>query len=248
MKKNYVSMFLVVVLCMAMGNVQAQGIKGLLEKAKGAVSNVTNKKGGGKDDSKSVHAIAKPLVVDIKNQVSEIRSLTGLTKANFEKKVKSMGYVETTDDTGLLGGGSVYKSKSKGYSLRAKMGTRGGESLTMEVSKVVYNKTPDFSAMKVNFLNFGDQCTDLKAEFKNANVDERGKMFSGVGANNLSKRTSKFLPALDNMINAKKEFFATDEYFEQDYEYRAAFYFIKVTGGAMLEMTVVDKTVDSLEG
>lgn len=241
-------MFFVAVLGMVISNAQAQGLKGLIDKAKGAVSNGANKKGGSKDDSKSTRAIGKPLVVDVKNAVSEIRSLTGLTKANFEKKVKSMGYVETTDDTGLFGGGTVYKSKSKGNALTAKMGTRGGESLTIEVSKIVYSKKPDFTAMKLNFLNFGTQCTDLKADFKNANVEETGKILSGVGANNISKRTSKFLPALDNMISAKKEFYAKEEYSEQDYEYRSTYYFIKVTGAAMLEMTVVDKTVDSLEG
>jgi len=246
MKKCFVKMFFVAVLGMVMSNAQAQGLKGLIDKAKGAVTNVTTKKGGNKDDSKSVSAIAKPLVADVKNAVSEIRSLTGLTKANFEKKVKSLGYAETTDDTGLFGGGTVYKGK--GAYLTVKMGTRGTESLTNEVTKAIYSKKPDFAAMKLSFLNFGTQCTDLKAEFKNANVEETGKILSGVGANNISKRTSKFLPALDNMISAKKEFFARDEYSEQDYEYRSIYYFIKITGAAMLQMTVVDKTIDSLEG
>jgi len=53
---------------------------------------------------------------------------------------------------------------------------------------------------------------------------------------------------LDNMISAKKEFFAKDDYSEKDYDYRIIYYYIKVTGAAMVQMTVVDKTIDSLEG
>lgn len=248
MKKNYVSFFLVVVLCTTVGYLQAQGIKGLLNKAKEGVSSITTKKGGSKDVTKSQHATAKPLAPEVKNSVSEIRSLTGLTKADFEKKVKSMGYVETTDNTGLLGGGTVYKSKSKGYSLSVKMGTRGGDLFTYEVTKYIYAKKADLSAMKVTFLGLGKLCTDLKAEFKYANVEERGKMFSGTGAKNTSTRTSKFLPALDNMIGAKKEFFVIDEYTEQDYDYRINFFYIKADTSVIIQITVVDTTVDSQEG
>ncbi len=248
MKKNYVRMLLVVVLCTTIGNVQAQGVKGLLNKAKEGVNGIATKEGGGKDATKSQHATAKSLAPEVKNSVSEIRALTGLTKADFEKKVKSMGYVETTDNTGLLGGGTVYKSKSKGYSLAVQMGTRGNDLYTREVTKYIYTKKADLSAMKVTLLNLGKQCTDLKAEFKYANVEERGKMFSGTGAKNTSTRTSKFLPALDNMINAKKEFFVTDEYTEQDYEYRINFFYIKADTSAMIQLTVVDNTVDSQEG
>ena len=246
MKKNFVKMFMIAVLALAISNAQAQGLRGLINKAKSAVTGDAKK--AGKADANSPHATAKPLVADAKNAVSEIRSLTGLTKANFDKKVKSLGYAEATDDTGLFGGGVVYKSKAKGAYITVKMGTRGGESLTIEATKYIYSKSPDFAAMKASFLNFGTQCTDLKAEFTNANVEERGKLLSGVGANNIAKRTAKFLPALDNMISAKKEFFAKDDYSEKDYDYRIIYYYIKVTGAAMVQMTVVDKTVDSLEG
>jgi len=244
MKKNLVRMFLVAVLCMAIANVHAQGLKGVLDKAKGVAGNVIK----GKDGAKSVHATAKPLVTDVKNSVSDIRALTGLSKADFDKKVKSLGFVETIDDTGLLGGGAVYKSKAKGYALTMKLGTRGKDLLTIEVTKIVYSKKPDYSALKLSFMDLGKQCADLKAEFKYANVEERGKMFSGVSAKNVANRTAKFLPALDGMISAKKEFFVTDEYTEQDYQYRINFYSVKVDGSALLQITVVDNTIDSQEG
>ena len=247
-------MFLVVMLCVAIGNVQGQGLKGVFDKAKEAVGNVTKGKDGGnkagsKDNKKTAIVKAKAAAPDVKNTLSDIRTLTGLTKADFEKKVKAMGYVESTDDTGgMLGGGIVYKSKAKGASLTYKLGTRGGESLTIEVSKIIYSKKPDIAAMKESFLGFGNQCIDLKAELDNASVEESQKMFSKVMAKNAATRTSKFLPALDGMISAKKEFVATEFYDEQDYGYRSLFYFIKVTGAAVLQVTVTDKTVDSLEG
>lgn len=252
MKKSYVSMFLVAMLCINVGNAQSRMLKGVLDKATNAVGNVIKGKDGGnksgsQDSKKNVKA--KAAAPDVKNTLSDIRTLTGLTKADFEKKVKAMGYVESTDDTGgMLGGGIVYKSKAKGASLTYKLGTRGGESLTLEVSKYIYSKKPDIAAMKESFLGFGNQCVDLKAELDNASVEETGKMFSKVMAKNAATRTSKFLPALDGMITAKKEFSAAEFYDEQDYGYRSMFYFIKVTGAAVFQITVTDKTVDSLEG
>ena len=244
MKKSSVKMVLVATLCLAFVNVEAQGIKGVLDKAKSAVNNAV----GGKVATKP-NATAKAVAPDVKNSVSELRSLTGLSKADFDKKVKALGYVEGTDDTGgLLGGSTVYKSKTKGVYLTVKMGTRGSDLFTMEVTKITYTKKADLAVMKTNFLALGKLCTDLKAEFKYANVEERGKLLSGIGAKNATNRTAKFLPALDTMIASKKEFFVTDEYTEKDYQYRINFYNIKLDGSALLQITVVDNTVDSQEG
>lgn len=249
MKANYLKLFSIVILCLSIGSIEAQGLKGLLNKAKAATSDVGSKNSGDKDaSSKSKAAIAKPIAPELKNSVSEIRSLTGLTKEAFEKKVKSMGFVESVDETGLLGEGTVYKLKSKGYSLSVRMGTRGEELLTYEVTRNVYKKKADLSAMKVSFLDMGKQCVDLKAEFKYAKVEERGKILGGVSAKNLANRSSKFLPALDKILVSKKDFFVTDDYEEQDYDYRIIYYNINADGSAVLQTTVVDKTVESLEG
>lgn len=246
MKKGFVRMFFVAICCIAIGNVHAQGLKGLLNKAKKTVTG-SSKTETGKDDKKAEHAIAKPLAPDVKNSVSEIRSLTGLTKEDFEKKAKSLGYAATTDETGLYGGGTVYKSSSKGI-ISVKMGTRGKNLLTREITKYTYNKKADLTAMKGTLLSIEKQCTDLKAELKDASIDEKGKVFGGINAKNNEARTSKFLPALDKMISEKKEFFVRDEYAEPDYTYRTVFYYIKMDASAILQLTVVDNTVESQEG
>lgn len=246
MKKSYVKMFFVVMLCMAIGHTQAQGLKGALNKAKGAVNNVTNKNGTTKADEKSQNKTAKPLAPEVKNAVSEIRSLTGLTQTEFDKKAKSLGYTKATDGTGLYGGGTIYKSKTNTLSM--KMGTRGDNELSYQITKYIYNKKPNLATMKVSFLNLGKQCTDLKAEFEYASIEESGKILGGVRAKNVANRNSKFLPALDNLINAKKDFLATDEYTEEDYTYKINFYFTNIDGSAMVQFTVTDNTIDSMEG
>lgn len=252
MKKNYVRMCLVAMLCLAIPNVQAQGLKGLLDNAKGVVGSVTKKKEAGKTTGKAdknvERATAKPLVSDVKNAVSDIRSLTGLTKADFEKKVKSLGYIKSNDDTGGLVGGGETVYKSKGSYLTVSMGTRGGDSFTRSVTKSIYSKKADLAAMKTNFLTYEKQCTDLKAKFDYASVEEKGKLFGSTKAQSVATRTSKFLPALNAIISANKDFFASDDYSEQDYTYRIIFYNVRELGSAMIQLYVTDNTVDSLEG
>lgn len=249
MKTNYLKLFLVFLFCISIVNTESQGLKGVLNKAKSAVGDVGTKISGDKNvNNTSKSTIAKAVAPDVKNSVSEIRALTGLTKAAFEKKVKGMGFVEAVDQTGLFGGGTYYKSNSKGYVITIRMGSRGEVPTTLEVSRISFKKKADLRAMKMNFLDFGKQCIDLKAEFTYAKIDEKGKILGGVGAKNLANRSSKFLPALDKIIDSKKEFFVSDDYEEQDYTYRIIFYNIIADGSAMLQITIVDKTVDSLEG
>lgn len=246
MKKSYLRIFFVAMLCMAIGHTQAQGLKGALNKAKNAVNNAASKSVTPKSDEKSQNKTAKPLAPEVKNSVSEIRSLTGLTQTEFDKKAKSLGYTKATDGTGLYGGGTIYKSKTNTLSM--KMGTRGDNELSYQITKYIYNKKPNLATMKVNFLNLGKQCTDLKAEFEYANIEESGKILGGVRAKNVANRNSKFLPALDNLINAKKDFLATDEYTEEDYTYKINFYITNIDGSAMVQFTVTDNTIDSMEG
>ena len=164
MKANYLKLFFVITFCMTIGSIEAQGLKSVLDKAKNALDEVGNKVKGDKNDSEeTVSAIAKPIAPDVKNSVSEIRSLTGLSEVDFEKKVKSMGFVKSTDETGLFGDQTIYKSKSKDYFIGIIMGTRGEELLTIEVSRITYKKKPVLSAMKLNFLDLDRKSTRLNS-------------------------------------------------------------------------------------
>lgn len=249
MKASYLKLFFVVALCMSISNAEAQGIKSVLDKAKNALGEAGNKVTGDKKKSdEAVSAIAKPIAPEVKNSVAEIRSLTGLSIVDFEKKVKAMGFVKSTDDTGLFADQTIYKSKSKDYFIGIIMGTRGGEELTIEVSRISYKKKPALATLKTNFLNLAKQCTDVKAEFVDAEINEVGKMIGGVRAKNEANRSSKFLPALDNMITTKKDFNAIERYEERDYEYRVSFMNMNIVETGIVTVTVVDKSVNSMFG
>lgn len=247
MKANYLKSVLVIALCMSISSTEAQGIKSAINKAKNALEDVGTKVTGDKNDkTKSKSAVATALAPEVKNSVSEIRTLTGLKIDEFEKKVKGLGYTKTTDQTGLFGGGTIYKSAQ--YIITIRMGTRAGSELTFEVTRNTLKKKPDLNTLKLNFLDLSKQCTALKAEFTDAEINEQGKVIGAVRAKNIANRSSKFLPALDNMTKSKINFLATERHEETDYEYRITFYYTSVIDSAVLGITVVDKTVDSLEG
>ncbi len=249
MKASFLKLFFVAALCMSISNAEAQGIKSALDKAKNALGEVGDKiTGDKKKGDDAVSAIAKPIAPEVKNSVAEIRSLTGLSIVDFEKKVKAMGFVKSTDETGFFGGQTIYKSKTKDYFIGIIMGTRGSEELTIEVSRISYKKKPVLATLKTNFLNLAKQCADVKAEFVGAEINEVGKMIGGVRAKNAANRSSKFLPELDSMINSKKEFNAIERYEERDYEYRVSFMNINSVETGIVTVTVIDKSVDSMFG
>ncbi len=258
--KNYTRILFAAMLCffICQNNVQGQALKKAMSKVKGAVSDVkgavTDTKGaknavtkeqGVKNEEPSAGP-AKPLAPDVKNSISEIRAFTGLTKDQFIAKMKSMGFAEGTDDMGMGMGGIVYKSKSAGYILSVKFGTRGKDLCVREISKVIYTKTPNFATIKTNFLSYGKQCTDLKAEFTNANIRATNKAGSKANANSVAERTSKFLPAFNQFFSAKEEGYVIDQYEERDYMYHITYMY--QAGIAMTTVLVIDNTVESQEG
>ena len=142
------------VLALCQSNVQGQALKNAFNKAKGAVSSVTNKnkegKGAKEDGKASVKeekageasaGPAKPLAPNVKNGVSEIRSYTGLTKEAFIAKMKSLGFV--ADPSNELGLNEAYKSKSGGYYLSVSFGARGKAFLVREITKTIGTKQPE---------------------------------------------------------------------------------------------------------
>lgn len=233
-------------------NTQAQALKKAMSKVKGAVSdvkgtvnNTTNVNDQAVSNAEAPSTgPAKPLAPNVKNSISEIRALTGLTKDAFLAKMKSMGFAEGTDDMGQ--GGIVYKSKSAGYTLSVKWGTRGKDEFVREISKVIYTKAPNFATIKTNLLSYGKQCTDLKAEFTNANIKGNSKTGSKANVNNAAERTSKFLPAFDKFFSAKEEGYVIDQYAERDYMYHISF--MHQAGIAITTIMVIDNTVESQEG
>ena len=53
---------------------------------------------------------AKPLALEVKNRVADLRAFTGLTKVEFESKMKSMGFAEGGDDVGM-GGSAINQNR-----------------------------------------------------------------------------------------------------------------------------------------
>jgi hypothetical protein len=240
-----ISMF-VLVICLT--NSQAQGLKGVLKKAKGAVSNVGNKAVGSKSSSKSESPSAgpaKPMAPDVKNSISEIRAFTGLTKDAFTAKMKSLGFVEANDEMGM--GGKVYQSKSKGYSLSVAFGTRGKSELVRAVSKGIANKSPNLGTIKTTFLDLGKQCTNLKAEYTGGSIKLISEKGGPKNMRNAADRTSKFLPAFDNMISTKADGMAVEGYSEKDYRYGLTYRYVKGMGSVLI-IEVTDETIESQEG
>ena len=247
--KNQVKILFAATLCVALlqTNVQGQGLKNALNKVKGAVNSVTNKKGGAEAESKTdapSTGPAKPIAPEVKNSVADLRALTGLTKGAFEAKMKNMGFAEGADDVGM--GGICYKSKSAGYTLSVKFGTRGKDFLVREVSKGTMNKTPNIPAIKTKFQDLEKQCTNLKAKFETASIKVKGSKSTNV--NNEANRSSKFLPAFDNCMNTNEECSVLEGYTERDYTYNLSYMYSKAGALAVLFITVTDLTIESQEG
>ena len=258
--KNFVNTCFVVVLILTLcqTNVEGQALKNAFNKAKGAVSNVANKVKGekaAKEEGKATNkeekqgaattVTANPVAPNVKNGVSEIRGYTGLTKEAFIAKMKSLGFV--ADPNNELGLNEAYKSKSGGYYLSASFGIRGKAFFVREITKTIVTKKPDLSPLKTNFLEYAKQCADLKTEFENAAIDPTGKG-SKVNAKNLADRTSKFLPAFDQLVANKVDGGASERYSEKDYSYVINYFYSKAGSMAILSFLVVDETIESQEG
>jgi len=249
--KRYVKFFFAAMLCLCISQneVQGQGLKGVFNKVKGAVTDVAGKIGG--KNSKATEAEpsngpAKATVTDVKNSISDIRAYTGLREADFAAKMKSKGFVEGINDIGL--DGTVYKSKTGGYYLAVKYGTRGKDSFVRQITKATYTTKPNFVALKTSFLDLAKQSTDLKTKLASASIQIKGKIFNKVNAKNPTDRVSKFLPAFDDFVNNKEEGNVFERYTENDYDYCMSYSYLKINTSVIITVIIVDKTIESQEG
>ena len=242
--KNCLRILFAIVLCMTISqsNVEAQIFKKALSKVKGAVGSVV----GGKAGMDVPKGPAKPQAPDVKNFISEVRVYTGLTKEAFLTKIKSQGYVLSQNDTGMPLDGEIFKSKSTGYYLAVKYGTREGATLVRDVSKAKNTKSPVLTTVKKTFLDYGKECTNLKAEFTEAYLKGVNGSNANVKAKSSDDWSSKFLPAFDKFISAKEMGMADQSYREPCYTYSVTFSY--VMGSASIVVRVIDLTIEGQEG
>lgn len=251
--KNYLKILIafMLVLAICQTNAQAQGVKGVFNKTKEAVNKATKKEVSkstgtkGADKESPSAGPAKPLAPEVKNSVSEIRAMTGLTKDAFIAKMKNQGLIESQDEFGMSG--TIYKSKSKGYLLAVEFGTRGNAEFVRSVSKGIASKTPNFGTIKTTFLDLGKQCLNLKATYSGGFLKAINSKNSVKNVRNAEERTSKFLPAFDAMIGAKEEGGAVDQYSEKDYNYNINYTYAKGMG-SIITIQVIDLTIESMFG
>jgi len=244
--KNQVRILFALVLCLfiCQTNVEGQIFKKALNKVKGAVGSVVGSKTGG--NLEVPKGPAKPAAPDVKNAVSEVRAYTGLTKEAFQAKIKSQGYVAGSDDAAMGLTGEVYKSKATGYYLAVSYGTRGGATFVRDIYKAKNTKNPVLPTIKKTFLDYGKQCTDLKAEFDNGALQGVAGSKANVKAKNSADWTAKFLPAFDKFISAKEMGMADQTYREACYTYMITFSY--ALGSANVVVRVIDLTLEGQEG
>lgn len=192
----------------------------------------------------AIKAPAQAVAPDVKNAVSDVRALTGLTKEEFDAKVKTLGFAEGTDDLGLRG--VAYKSKTAGYTLAVKMGTRNAISYVREVTKATVTKKANLITIKTNFLKLGTQTADLKAQFGTASIAAKSTKGTKIEVLNSADRTAKFLPALKKFSTKKEDGTVSDIYAENDYTYELKLNqtTVKAVSTAIVTIKVTDLMAD----
>jgi len=240
--KNQLRIVFALVLCIfiCQTNVEGQIFKKALSKVKGAVSSVT----GGKVSVPS--GPAKPDAPNVKNGISDIRSYTGLTKEAFMTKIKGQGYVAGTDQDAIGLSGEIYKSKATGYYLAVEYGTRKGATYVRDIYKAKATKSPSLPTIKKSYLDYGKQCTDVKAKFQEGVVESVTGSKIKAKAKNTADWTSKYLPTLDKIINAKEMCIADQTYDETCYRYYISLQYR--LGVAIVTVRVIDLTLEGQEG
>jgi hypothetical protein len=184
---------------------------------------------------------AKPLAPDVKNAMSAIRTFTGLTKAAFEAKMNSLGFVAAADEIGMPG--KAYKSKSAEYMLAVKYGTRGQGEFVRDIYKGTLYKSPNLATIKATFLDLGKQCTDLKAKYSGGFIKELNDNGRPMNLRSPEERTAKFLPAFDKMVSTQEDGGAVDGYAEKDFDYIITYRYTKAYASALIIIHVIDKTL-----
>jgi len=183
-----------------------------------------------------VKAPAQALAPDVKNAISDVRAFTGLTAADLDAKLKTLGFAVGKDDLAL--GGIVYTSKTAGYILSVTMGTRNSISYVREVIKATVTKKAKLATTKAAFLKLGTQTTDLKAQFSSASIVAKNAKGTNLTVESAAIRTSKFLPALDKFTTKKENGTVTDAYGESDYDYQ-----VKMTQTTTKNVSTVITTI-----
>ena len=191
-------------------------------------------------------APAKALAPDVKNSISDVRAITGLTQADLDAKMKALGFAVGTDALAL--GGVVYTSKTAGYTLAVKMGTRNNISYVREVTKATVTKKAVLATAKASFLKLGTQATDLKAQFTGATITAKSAKGTNVVVTTAADRTSTFLPALTKYTTKKENGTVTDAYAETDYSYSLKYSqsTVKAVSTVVTYITVTDLTATAL--
>jgi len=191
-------------------------------------------------------APAQALAPDVKNSISDVRAITGLTQADLDAKMKALGFAVGTDALAL--GGVVYTSKTAGYTLAVKMGTRNNISYVREVTKATVTKKAVLATAKASFLKLGTQATDLKAQFTGATITAKSAKGTNVVVTTAADRTSTFLPALTKYTTKKENGTVTDAYAETDYSYSLKYSqsTVKAVSTVVTYITVTDLTATAL--
>lgn len=225
-------------------------IRNTVEAVKGSVIQTVSAKvdelGKPKAAEPAQVAPAKALAPDVKNSISDIRAITGLTQTELDAKMKALGFAVGTDALAL--GGVVYTSATAGYTLSVKMGTRNNISYVREVTKAVVTKKAVLATAKANFLKLGTQATDLKAQFTGATITAKSTKGTNLVVTTDADRTSKFLPALTKYTTNKENGTVTDAYAETDYSYSLKYSqsTVKAVSTVVTYITVADLTATAL--
>ena len=133
-----------------------------------------------------------------------------------------------------------------GYYLAVSYGTRGGSTFVRDISKAKNTKNPVLPTIKKTFLDYGKQCTDLKAEFNDGALTGVAGSKANVKARNSADLTAKFLPAFDKFVSAKEMGMADQTYREPCYTYSITYSY--VMGAANVVVRVIDLTLESENG
>lgn len=244
--KNHLRILVALILCIFIyqNNVEGQIFKNALNKVKGAVNNTANKVVDGKVDG-VLSGAAKPAAPEVKNSISDVRALTGLTKEKAMAKLKSMGFVEGQDLTGM--GGTCYFSKAKGYYLNVDFGTRGDATYSRQITKTIITKKPNLATLKTNYLNLRKQCLDLKTQYGSGKIT--GLTGSRIG--HKIKKAEDFPEAFNSFISSKEAGIASETYSENDYNYVLSFTYTqaipaaKVEAANMIMISISDLTIEN---
>ena len=212
----------------------------VVEEVNAKIENLANPKAA---EVAAVKAPAQALAPDVKNAVSDIRAFTGLTNDELEAKMKALTFAVGTDNLAL--GGVVYTSKTAGYTLAVKMGSRNNTTYVCEITKATVSKKANLATVKTNFLKLGKSITDLKALSTTASVAAKNAKGTNVVVENPADRTAKFLPALNTFAAKKEDGKVTDAYAETDYGYelKLSQSTVKAVSTAVTYITVTDLTV-----